>query len=498
MDNEREMSGQRREPGTELVERSKMIFLQEVVEEFRQNQQQYDLEAEFAKTKQNRNLVIPTVILGLIVVFLLVVIAVTQYIQTQSRSIAVNIEDFADVNLRDVLDEAQRLQNQLDSTERELEQTIAERDDRIDRTERERDRSIQLLRDQELAAGQIRTRTAELEAQAASEIESLEAEYEPRIAELEARIEDLRDQIAQYDSRQLEQAREQEEVLNNQQRLAELEQQRLREQYEAEIDRLTETYEAEIARLEAFQEEFETTIRQRHANEIAALRAAHREELAEMFARYNPEFTDGELLGLLDDTFTRNDGAFGPTAPYSDLLGAEGVADRGEYRELQRRYGELQRLVNRLQDVPYENSIDLSLNQVESRVYDLIVRYEELWTGLEESVIDRDTIIAARDSTIAEQRTRIDELLYALEELTRVNGETGYVLDPRDSEEIVVYVSRIRTVREGALGYVFRRDDEFVGSVRFLRREGRMVAEEVDTVDEMEIRPFDKILIEAE
>jgi len=475
-----------------------MIFLQEIVEEFRQKQEQYDLEAEFAKTKKNRSVVIPAVIVGLIVLFAIVVIAVTQYIQTQSRSIAVNIEDFADVNLRDVLDEAQRLQNQLDAAQRELEQTIAERDERIGQVERERDRSIQLLRDQGLGAGQIRTRTAELEAQAASEIESLEAQYAPRIADLEARIEDLRDQIAQYDSRQLEQAREQEEVLNNQQRLAELEQQRIREQYEAEIDRLTETYEAEIARLEAFQQEFETTIRQRHANEMAALRAAHRQELAEMFARYNPQYTDGELLGLLDDTFPGSGDEFGPTAPYSGILGSEGIADRRAYAELQQRYDELQRIVNRLQDVPYENSVARSLDQVEARVYDLIIRYEELWTGLEDSVIDRDTIIAARDTTIAEQRNRIDELLYALEELTRVNGETGYVLDPRNPEEIVVYVARIRTVREGALGYVFRRDDEFVGSVRFVRRDGRMVAEEVDTVDEMEIRPFDKILIEAE
>lgn len=498
MDNEREMSEERKDPGTELVERSKMIFLQEIVEEFQERQAQYNLAEEFAKTKKNRSFLVPGIILALIVVFSVVVVGVTRYIQTSSRSIQVNIDDFADVNLRDVLDEAQRLQNQLDVTIRELEQTENELANAIDQVQRERDRGIQLLDNQTLTAAQRQSRVGELEAQAQSEIESLQGEYQPRIAELQARIEDLREQIAQYDSRQLEQAREQEEILNNQQRVAELEKQRLRETYEAEIDRLTETYESEIARLEAFQTEFEETIRQRHSEEIAALRQQHRQELADMFATYNPTFTDGELLGLLDPGVTAPGSDDWTIERYDSLLAEEGVARRGEYIALEERYAEFRRILDRLQAIPYENSITPALSQLEQRSYDLVMRYEDLWTGLRDSVLDRDSIIAARDRTIAEQRGELDELLFALEELTRVNGETGYILDPRDPEEIVVYVSRIRTVQQGAMGYVFRRDDEFVGSVRFVRRDGRMVAELIDTAEDQEIRAFDKILIEAE
>ena len=498
MDDERKMSDEKRTPGTELVDRSKMVFLQEIVEEFQEKQAQYDLQAEFAKTKKNRSFMVPGVILGLIVLFSLIVVAVTQYIQTSSRAIQVDIDDFSDVNLREVLDEAQRLQNELEAVQRELRQTETELSDAVGRVERERDRAVRLLQDQNLTAGQRNARRQELEAQAASEIESLQAQYEPRIAALQEEIELLQEQIAQYDSRQLEQAREQEEVLNNQQRIAELEKQELREQYETEIDRLTATYESEIAELEQFQDDFEQTIRQSHADEIAALRRQHRQELNELFVRYNPQFTDGNLLGLLEHEVPTPDDPAAAIAPYSPLLGMEGVANRSEYAALRRRYEELSRIIGRLEEIPYEGSVAPAIAQLEQRSYDLIQRYERLWTGLRDTVIDRDTIIAARDDTIDEQRAEMDQLLFALEELTRINGETGYILDPRNPDEIVVYVSRNRNVREGALGYVFRRDDAYVGSVRFVRRDGRIVAERAETVEEMEFRPFDKILVEAQ
>lgn len=490
MDNERKMSKKPEEPVTALVERSKMIFLQEIVEEFRHGQAQYDLQAEFAKTKKNRSLMVPGVILALIILFSVVVVGVTRYIQTSSRSIQVDIDDFADVNLRDVLDEAQRLQNQLESTQRELRQLQGELADNISRVERERDRGIQLLENQGLSAAQRTARTNELNAQAESEIESLQGEYTPRIAELEERILDLQDQIAQYDSRQLEQAREQEESLNNQQRIAELEKQEIREQYEAEIARMTESYESEIAQLESFQQEFERTMRLRHSEELAALRARYEGELASMYERYNPVFDD-QVQRLLNTEVSPGRDTFGPLAGYSAVLGNNDIATRQDYGELQRRYRELQQIVDRMQEIPYENSMDPAMDQLESRIYDLVMRYEQLWTSLEDTVV-------ARDDVVAEQEREIEEFTYSVNELARVNGETGFIIDPRNPENIVVHIASVRNVREGALGYVFRRDDEFIGSVRFVRRDGRMVARQLETLEDQEIRAFDKILIEAQ
>jgi hypothetical protein len=482
------------EKSTELVERSKQVFLREIVNEFRRKQQQYDVGVEFAKTRRNRSIMVPLVILGLIVVFSVVVIAVTQYIQRSSRAIQVDIQDFADVNLRDILDEAERLQNELQSARRELEQLRGELENNIGQVERARDRSIQLAQEQELSQAQLDNRIAQLENQAETEIAALNEEYQPRIEEIEARITDLQERIAEYDSRQLEQAREQQEVLNNQNRVHELEMQELREEYEAEIESLTQSYEQEISELEQYQAEFEQSIRQRHANEIARL-----------VRLYNPSFGEEPVADLLGAPETSAAAGFASVGPYDSLLAQEGIISRSRFGRMGTQYGNVQNLIGRLQQVPYENSVPGALTQIERRTRDILAQYEQIRDGLQETVFARDQVIrereatiAAREETISQRDTRISEFLFALDQFARANGDTGYILDPRNEDNIVVYINRIRNVSVGSIGYVFRRDDEFVGTVRFEDRDGRITARLVDTADNMQLRAFDKVLIDVQ
>ena len=144
MDNEREITPESQQT-TDLVERSKLAFLRETARKYGHKQEQYDVELEFARTKRNRNRFVPLMILGLIAVCTIAVVGVTWFIQSNSRNIAIEVEDFVGVNLREVLDEAQRLQNELDAVMRELRQVIGDRDDRIETIERRRDQAITLL-----------------------------------------------------------------------------------------------------------------------------------------------------------------------------------------------------------------------------------------------------------------------------------------------------------------------------------------------------------------
>ena len=496
MDNDREI--EKLKQTTEIVERSKMVFLREIVNEFTRRQQQYDLEAEFAKTRKNRSIAIPLIIVGLVLVFGIVVIGVTRYIQSSSLAIRVNIDDFADVNLRDILDEAQRLQNQLEATFREIRELTTDRDTRIRQIERARDREIELLADMDLTAAQRTSREQELRTTADQEIEVIVAEVQPRLDELQERVESLEADIAQYDSRQLEQAREQEEILNNQQRLFELEMAEVREQYERQISRLTRDYEQEIDELERHQEEFARNVRNRHAEELASLRQQHSQELAALTLRFNPVMDD-EAVGALIAAVPPA-GAAGFTGPgeFRGVLSDEGAVSAAQYRALQEQYRQLRTLIDRLKAIPYENSVPEALEQIDLRARDLVRRYDQLWRVLGESVEDRNEIIAVRETTIESQEQAIARYKFALNELSRFQGDTGYVLDPRDSEAVVVYVNPMLSVGSGTLGYVFRRDDEFVGTIRFSGGEGTFTARVMETVEDMEVRAFDKVLIEVQ
>jgi hypothetical protein len=90
----------------DLVEQSKLVFLRELATEFQERQAQYNLEEEFAKTKRNRSLLVPMVVMGIVLFFVAGAVGITLYIENRSKDVQVGVHAFEDVNLRDVLDAA--------------------------------------------------------------------------------------------------------------------------------------------------------------------------------------------------------------------------------------------------------------------------------------------------------------------------------------------------------------------------------------------------------
>ena len=472
MDNEREITPES-QPATNLAEQSKLVFLRETAREFSREPQQYDVAVEFAKTKQNRSWFVPLTIAGLIAVFTVAVIGVTWYIQNNSRDITIDVDDFVGVNLREVLDEAQRLQNEFETTSRELERVIEDRDDRINAIERDRNQEISLLANAELTPAQRSAQVNQINAGATIEIETVTAETAPRITELDERIAELRTAIDRYDTRQLEQARTQADILNNERELFELQLQETVDRYESQIATLTDRYQAEVNDLEQFQVEFERTLRSRYQREIAALTL-----------RYNPDVSGEAIERLLGDAFGDPVLQFDDLAPYAATLGRLGILTPDEHAALQERYRELVALVERLDAVPYRNSVPAMLEALDVRLREVVLRYETIWTNLEDAVVRRDSLI--------------EDFLFALDELASINGDTGYILDPRDPSNVIVFVGQIHPVVAGNVAYVFRTDDTYVGLIEFYEHDGRLVARVVQTAPNMELRAFDKVLVQVQ
>ena len=472
MDNKREIVSKSRQT-TDLVERSKLAFLRETVRKYGRKQDQYDLEREFARTKQNRSWFVPFMIAGLIAVCTIAVIGVTWFIQSRSRDITIEVDDFAGVNLREILDEAQRLQDKLDAVKSELGQVIDDRDRRIAAIERERDQAVSLLTNAELTPAQLSARTRQINAQAAAEIEAVTAEAAARAAELEGKIDELNVARDQYDTRQLEQASAQAEILDNERKVFELQLQETINSYESRIATLTDRYEAEIADLEQFQTEFER-----------ALRARKQRETDELILRYNPDVGGEEVERLLDLTAAAPVRRFDELAPYTPTLDRLGILTPDEYAALQERCRELAELVERLDAVPYRNSVPPILEALDTRLREVVLGYETIWTSLNEAVVQRDELI--------------EDFRFALDELTSENGDTGYILDPRDPDNVIMFVGQIHPVAAGSVAYVFRTDDTYVGLIEFYERDGRLAGRVVQTAPNMELCTFDKVLVQVQ
>lgn len=486
---------------TELIEQSKLAFLREALENLKNDRQQYDLGKEFAATRKNRTPMVAGIILATIAVFGVGAWAVTLYIQRSSNRVAVTIKDFQEVNLREVLDAAKRLDTQMQDAQSQKSNLESERDAQIALAKQSAQQQIQLLTTESLSDEQVKERTAAINHALQIKIASIQADYATRIAEVDAQIKNISAQQAQYDSRQVEQARQQEEVLNNQRKLFDMQLQQQKQDYEAKIADLTTGYEKQIADLKAYHTQF-----------VAALEKKHQTEIQALIAKYNPTYSDAAIVGLLSSPIDASLLQKPTLADFQNLLATDNVISRDAYNRIAANLADYETIIQRLEQVPYENSVPQALKQLEYRNISLIRSLESIWSGLAGLIDKKDAAIASADQTIAEQNrtiatrnqaigtltSRIGQYSYALDSLVQADRENGYIIDPRDPNNILVYIDKIRQVTDGTTALVFRNDDQSIGVIRFSVSGGTTRASLVKLSADQQLMPFDKILIQVQ
>ncbi len=494
MDNEREVK--------HLVEKSKMLFLQEIIEDFRRRQSQYDLGTEFAKTKKNRTILVPAVVGVLVLFFALSAVAITWYTEAQTSDITVGIDEFADVDLRELLDSARRLDAEMDSAQRQRVELIRRRDREVAQVSARVQRDIDLLANRDLTEQQRSQQAAQIRAREESQIEEVEAMYAEELDELNLEIEALTTQMAQYDARQVEQAEEREAQLDSQRRLFELEMEEQATEYEQQIEQLMVEHQQQIAELENYATNLEEGMREARQREINAL-----------IRRYNPQFEEGEVAEVLLQE--NSDMSFGDisTPEYSNILADEGILSEAEFLDTLQDIREFRVLIGALRGVPYRNSVPDILEGIESRAVTVIGRYETLRQGFADAVTRRDEQIAEQEQEFAVTRSRFradlaaqrkrfgeetERFLVAMESLTSDNRENGYIIDARDQDEVYVFMDRLHELEIGGQGYVFRRDDELLAVIEFIGEGSPARARVVELYEAKGLRPFDRVLLQLQ
>jgi len=180
---------------------------------------------------------------------------------------------------------------------------------------------------------------------------------------------------------------------------------------------------------------------------------------------------------------------------YSSLLSSENVLSQRSFNDLRTSIREFQALLDRLEQVPYENSVPVALASLRELETIIIARYEYLWTELTDRIGTKNSIIFDQEQTIESQQTLISRYHYAMEHLARDSRENGYIIDARNSGDMLVYVNPALPVPDGSTAYVFREVDDFIGEIRLFGDR----AELVELADgNRPIQPFDIFLIQLQ
>ncbi|MFO8063790.1 MAG: hypothetical protein R6V29_04065 [Spirochaetia bacterium] len=487
----------------DLVQRSKQLFLREAFEEFRRSQETYNLEEEFAKTKRNRTLVVPAVVVGIVLFFAVAAVGMSLYVDRSTQQVDVGEAEFEDVSLRDVLNSWLEIEQDLEDVEDNIEQLTEERETRVRLAERAGERRIEILELTEMGDDERAERIAEVEQETQQRIAELTERYDEQIDQLEARADDLeRRQEEEFDQAQVQAALERDDLVRDERRLLRLELGELEKFYDERLATMQDAYEAELEAFDEDAQQMREVLTQQYEDEIAELEEEHEQEIEELTERYNPDMSDDDIAELLDASLSEAE----VSDSYTDVLSATGALSRSEYEELRNELSEINTLIERLQEIPYENSVPEVLEQLESRTAALSNQYEQVWTELSASYESLSDEYAELEHEAETAEDRFEERLqrrtesigsfeHAFSELIVSDREDGFVVDAREHSRIMVFLDRIRDVDEDTKGVIFREREGFIADVSFHVEDGRIFASAQNVAEDREIKPFDRILL---
>lgn len=405
----------------------------------------YLIEEEFRKTRKNRSSV--TVLLFLLLAGLLGLGSyfLSLNVERQSGELQTNIRDFQNIQLRELLNIINALRDSISRVEQErilLEQELSEAIIVLDRNYQSR---LDLLEGTE---EEVLKQQAALQGSNRREISALRAEYEMEFVRLDGELIQLRAELSQYDSGLSDTQAEDQNFSRD----------RLRS---LEIQRLTDSYESRIASLRVF-----------YGDQLS-----DKDQLLNLVEnRYNPVFKDNTLRELLVA-----EPEISPVIPNAQVH--KSVEPR--YEDLWTYYQYTEKLVQRLQKIPYEGDVDKSLKSIELYQTELVRSYEDIIQDLSQRLRDMEQLQT-------QYRHSFDSFIGQFR-------EDGIILDARDSERILIHLNAFVQAFSGQMLYVFR--GEVLSAVLILlplNEHGQQYARLHQELIADPVQAYDRILLQTE
>lgn len=234
------------------------LFLQKSLKSIRQDEHAvYDLDAEFAKTRRNKDYFVIVVMVAAVILIGVGAWAITSIINKSSRSVAVDIAVFEDLNLKNVLDMAKKAENSYDQLAQQRDFLVADHREDIANLRAQKKSELDILAAQKrISDGDRAAKKQSLEQLYAGKERTLNGAYSKELAAVEAKLAEAKKNLESFDKKRVEEAREQKKILDSQQDLFELEKKKMKDSYEADIADLRkrmETIQTENARLKTTQ-----------------------------------------------------------------------------------------------------------------------------------------------------------------------------------------------------------------------------------------------------
>ena len=307
------------------------IFLKDdLLKNIHQAPEIYDLNAEFSKTKNNKNVKLwrfTTISIGVLFLFILISSII---VEVQRNNIKININDFEDTNLFDSNSNSNKTMQDIADLRSKISDIQNEKNDKIKLINNNFEKQKSII-NAKRAGNDIKDKQIkDLDQTIKRDIALINNKYNKSIEAKKKELSDLEKNLGKIDVKQLQEAKKIASTMDNQSALMNI-----------EIEKVKVNYEAKIKDMETRNKEELKNLNKYYTDMISTLNDNKTEEINDLILKYNPKIDDSrinEIFNTIDMSSDINIAALG----------------KGEINILIKQRNDL---VNKLYEVQYTNSI---------------------------------------------------------------------------------------------------------------------------------------------
>ena len=225
------------------IHKEVMLFLGKELERIHQtsSEQTYNIEKEYAKTRKNHSPFSALMLIGCFLVVLAIAFIITKTISSKNEDISVSVAAFDDLNLKNLLNTVGAAQTNYENAVKKRATIEGDMSVKLKAADETRTNDLFVI---ESMTRLTKKKKAELEAEADKKykeaVAAIHEEYDGQLVQADKEIQEYKSQLAEFDAAKVQAAQEKEKALDTERRVKELEQKKIKDQYELRISELNQ------------------------------------------------------------------------------------------------------------------------------------------------------------------------------------------------------------------------------------------------------------------
>ena len=464
MDNDNKITKISEEQKANQIHNEVMLFLGKELERIHQtsSEQTYNIENEYAKSKKNHSPFSALMLIGCFLVVFSIAFIMTKTISSHNEEISVSVAEFDDLNLKNLLNTVTAAQTNYDNAVKQRAAVEGDMAVKLKAAEDSHTNDIFVI---DSMTRLSRKKRAELMYEADKNykeaLAAIHEEYDAQLVQAEKEIEEYKAQLAEFDAAKVQAAKEKEKALDSERKVKELEQKKIKDQYEIRIAELNK-------KLSDTQEQNTEAIR----SAVSAVSAQYQTELALL----DPKLNDEKAGSIIQKT--KNTAA--PDFNATSALAQKNISSQklsNTMNEYQKLYDDYKYLDKAVRGVPQKNSIPTYtaasrelVNEMGAAFVNTTASLYNETVQLNEKINSLSNELTESKKQISDQQTFYEQTYETLLSLAKTNAVIMFATDYDSMRVYVTGKARYLITEEGAdaefkadktvKGKIFRAEDD--------------------------------------